>query len=224
MTTIGVAIPSIPPREAYLRRALASVHAQTRQADQIEVEVDRRGYGAPATRNAAWRRLTTDWVAFLDDDDELHPHHLEHLLDVAIAHEADLVYPWHDIIDAWGQPKGDVLQGRGQPFRPDLLFGRPVSEVVDPDDFSANGPDAQNFVPITVLVRRELLEAVDGFPTPPPGEACEDWRCWRRMVHAGAKFVHTPEVTWIWHHHGANTQGEAFRWQVNAPNMVEAPL
>jgi glycosyltransferase involved in cell wall biosynthesis len=222
--TITVAIPSIPPREHYLARALRSVDAQTLRPDHVSVVVDRNGEGAAATRNRAWQAADTEWIAFLDDDDEFLPHHLEHLLAVALETGADLVYPWHDIKDPAGNPKGDVLNGRGVPFRPWLLFGRPVAEVVDPDDMTADGPNAQNFVPITVLVRRELLVRVGGFPQPPPGEACEDWRCWRRMVHAGAKFVHTPEVTWIWHHHGANTQGEPARWLANAPGQIEAPL
>ena len=70
--------------------------------------------------------------------------------------------------------------------------------------------------PVTILVRRELLIEVDGFPIPGtpewPHEDCEDWACWRRIRDAGGVFVHTPEVSWLWHHHGQNTSGRGDRW------------
>lgn len=224
MNTIGVAIPSIPPRENYLLRALRSVDAQTLRPDQVEVVVDRNGDGAAGTRNRAWQALTTDWVAFLDDDDELLPHHLEHLLAVAIDTDADVVYPWHEIRDGWGRVKPDLLGAQGRPFDAWALFGGDP-DLHDADDFDPTevGGPARNYIPITNLVRRSLLVEVGGFWTR-EGEAFEDWRMWRRLVKAGAKFVHTPEVTWVWHHHGANTEGRSSAWQINAPGMVEAPL
>lgn len=221
--SITVAIPTIPPREAYLRRAIASVEAQTLQPNFVSVVVDGAGNGASATRNEAWRAHESEWVAFLDDDDELLPHHLEVLLAVANETGADMVYPWHVIRDAWGRPKPDLLGAQGMPFDPWPLFGGNPA-LIDADDFdSRNAGAARNYIPITNLVRRELLVAAGGFSAP-PGEACEDWRLWRRLVKLGAKIVHTPEVTWIWHHHGTNTEGRPSRWLVNAPGQVEAPL
>jgi GT2 family glycosyltransferase len=221
--SITVAIPSIPPRENYLKRAIASVMAQTLLPDHISVAVDDRGEGAPATRNRAWRAYDSEWVAFLDDDDELLPHHLEHLVQVADETGADMVYPWHTIIGPWGEPLGDFLGAQGIPFDPVPLFGGDPA-TIDADDFDPNNAgQARNYIPITNLVRRSLLVEVGGFWAR-PGEAFEDWRLWRRLVKAGAKIVHTPEITWIWHHHGQNTEGRPSRWQVNAPGMVEAPL
>lgn len=195
--SVAVCIPSIAPRARLLTRALASVTAQTRPADAICVAIDHHRRGAAAVRNDAWRQAATEWVAFLDDDDELLAHHLEHLLTVAADTAADVVYPWHRIIGPDGRPKADLLSARGVPFDPAEL-------------------DVRNFIPVTLLVRRELLADVGGFPAPNsadwPHDECEDWGCWRRLRDAGATFVHTPEITWLWHHHGQNTSGRGDRW------------
>jgi len=197
MTTVTVCVPSIAPRGQMLARAIASVGAQTRPADGIAVAIDHDHSGAAAVRNRAWRMADTEFVAFLDDDDELLPHHLEHLLAVQAETGADLVYPWHRIIGPDGRTKADLLAGQGIEFDPAELEDR-------------------NFIPVTILVRRALLEAVDGFPQPEserwPHKDCEDWGCWKALRDAGAKFVHTPEITWLWHHHGLNTSGRGDRW------------
>lgn len=221
--SITVAIPSIPPREAFLARAVRSVEAQTLAPNFTSVALDSHGEGATATRNRAWRAHESEWVAFLDDDDELLPHHLEHLLAVAHATGADMVYPWHTIIGPTGAEIPTLWPGvQGRPFDPVELFGK-----ADPADEFDVGPDARNYIPITNLVRRELLEAIGGFEDLSDhtvGAGNEDWLAWRRCVLAGAKIVHTPEITWIWHHHGANTAGLPSRWLVNAPGQIEAPL
>lgn len=197
MTTVAVCIPSIAPRGQMLTRAIASVGAQTRAADALCVAIDHDRSGAAVVRNRAWRMADTEFVAFLDDDDELLPNHLEHLLDVQARHDADVVYPWHRIIGPDGRTKADLLGAQGLPFDAEAL-------------------DSRNYIPVTLLVRRALLDEVGGFPVPGtpdwPHQDCEDWACWRRLRDAGGIFVHTPEVTWLWHHHGANTSGRGDRW------------
>ena len=197
MSTVAVCVPSIAPRGKMLARAVASVTAQDRAADALCVAIDHDRSGAAAVRNRSWRMADTEWVAFLDDDDELLPNHLEHLLAVQADTGADVVYPWHRIIGPDGRIKADLLGAQGVPFEPSEL-------------------DSRNFIPVTLLVRRELLADVGGFPLPNspewPHSDCEDWACWRRLRDAGATFVHTPEVTWLWHHHGANTSGRGDRW------------
>jgi glycosyltransferase involved in cell wall biosynthesis len=196
--SVTVCIPSIPTRAPLAARALRSVLAQTRPPDAIAVSIDWDRLGAAGNRDRAWRMAGTEWVAFLDDDDELLPEHLEHLLDVAQRTGADVVYPWHRIIGPDGVTQlPDLLGAQGKKF--------------DPDEF-----ERRNYIPITVLVRRSLLVEVDGFPEPCSAEwpypDNEDWGLWRRLVAAGAVFHHTPQVTWIWHHHGRNTSGRTDRW------------
>src|ERR671922_2284910 len=77
---VTVVIPSIPPRVDLRNRALASVAAQTRPAHAVALTVDIDRDGAGPTRTRGLMMVRTEWTAFLDDDDELKPHHLEVLL------------------------------------------------------------------------------------------------------------------------------------------------
>lgn len=194
MTTVGVAIPAMPIRKAMLARALSSVAIQTRMPDRISVVVDHERLGAAVTRNRAWRALGTDYVAFLDDDDELKPVHLQWLTAALEAEEADFVYPWFDVV------------GGGDPF-PES-FGKPW----DP----ANPIQTT----ITGLWRRSALEAIGGFPEEfdpnlrdgKSNRMGEDLLAVQALNEKGGKIVHLPERTWTWHHHGRNTSGCNYRW------------
>lgn len=190
--SVGVAIPTIPPRSALLGRALASVYAQTRTPRHLSVACDTHGDGAAATRNRAWRALDTDWVAFLDDDDELYPQHLERLVATACDRDADFVYPWFEVVGG----VDPFPQHFGQPWNP----AAPVQTT------------------ITGLWRRTALEAVGGFPEPadevdPLGNRLgEDMLAVLALNRAGGRIVHLPERTWRWHHHASNTSGLPERW------------
>lgn len=202
MTDVTVCIPTIPPREGYLRVAIESVMRQTHLPVGIRVVLDEHGDGAAATRNRAWREAETEWVAFLDDDDYLHAPHLELL--VAASDDADVVYPWFDL------PTGvDPLAVRidGQLVSPfGLEFGEQHRRYIMTEG---------NFVPVTTLVRRSLLDEIDGFPKPRserwPHEHCEDWGCWQDALRVGARFKHVPQRTWVWRWHGLNTSGRPWR-------------
>lgn len=212
MPTVGVSIASIPPRAALLARALASVCAQTRPADQIVVHVDHIGVGAPDSKNAALRAITTDWVAFLDDDDEFLPQHLEHLLATAEATGADLVYPWYQGINMGIFHITDAAGTLRSPFN--VPFRQEHADLILSGD---------NFIPTTVLVRTELAQRVGGFgltATAGPhdniqGDTGDDRVLWGRLLNAGAQFVHHPEITWTWNGHsddpGAHTSGRPWR-------------
>lgn len=185
--SVAVAIPSIPLRGRLLSRAVASVLAQTFPVEQISVAVDHHRQGAGATRNRAKNAVTSEWTCFLDDDDELLPHHVRHLVDVAIDTGADVVFPWFRVA------------GGTDPF--------PGNRGLE---WSADTP---HIFPITVLGRTEVLQSIDfEDPRPGPGVAGEDWTFWKAIGSAGAKIVHTPEITWIWHHDSGNTSGRPDRW------------
>ena len=183
---VTVVTPSIPPRTKMLRRALASVLAQTRPPDAISVAVDRDREGSAATRNRALDAAGTEWVAFLDDDDQFLPHHLEMLLACAQTSGADVVYP---IPEVAGQPP------------PQLRFGLPF----DPDELRR-----ANYIPVTSLVRTQLARAAK-FRCP-RGTVYDDWGLYLGLLNLGARFVHLPEKTWIWNWHPGNTQGQPDRW------------
>lgn len=213
MPSVGVAIPSIPARPDMLARALSSVTIQTRLPDQISVVIDHDHRGAAPTRNRAWQALQTDWVAFMDDDDELLPHHLERLLGHAEETGADLVYPWFHLnqLRAGGFIRAESDGAGFLLVDGEDAEGRPFDEKAKTWILETG-----NFIPVTLIVRRSLLAEVGGFPTPGteewPHPTCEDWGCWQRLLRAGATFSHLPERTWIWRHHGRNTSGSGSRW------------
>lgn len=193
--SITVVIPTIAPRRHLLTRALDSV---TRQSIRpivdmvVEVSEDTEHVGAAVTRQRGLEKVTTEWVAFLDDDDEFQPDHLEKLLTHALYMGADYVYSWYTVV------------GGTDPFPEN--FGRPWN------------PAAPIQTTITTLVRAELAKAV-GFDTVPDGvlgedghRRGEDHRFTLGCQNAGGVISHLPERTWIWHHHGSNTSGMPDRW------------
>lgn len=195
---VSVCIPTIPPRAHLLRRAVGSVYRQTMQPTVVHIALDTERLGAPANRTRALAMATTEWVAFLDDDDEFEPQHLQRCLQHAADTGADVVYPWFTVVGGT-----DPLGWEGRPFDAAAL---------------RRGP---NYIPITVLVRRELAMATGGFVdsrdkarigSTTPWATCEDWAFWLALLDLGATFSHLPERTWKWHHHGSNTSGCSDRW------------
>ncbi len=194
---ITVCIATIPPRAKKLRSALASVCAQTSLPGAIVVEYDHEHTGAAATKNRALAKASTEWVAFLDDDDQFMPHHLEALYAAANDSGADVVY---SIPDVPQRPDRRDPDGRyGLPFDPDELRRR-------------------SYIQTTSQVRTELFKSTGGFQCP-PGSVYDDWGGWLALLDAGARFHHHPEVTFIWNHWGygrpgipGNTSGEPTRW------------
>lgn len=188
---ITVVVPSIPPRRyRHLHRAIDSVLRQELPAEALVVEFDTTHAGAAVTRNRGLEKVTTEWTAFLDDDDEFLPDHLALLRNHARKTDADMVYPWFTVPEGW-----DPFPDReGQPFDPALL-------------------ETRNTIPVTVLIKTELIKSVGGFePKGPPDNPCDDWGAWTKVRDAGAKIEHLNRRTWLWHWHGENTSGRGDRW------------
>lgn len=190
---ITVAIPAHPPRvtNGLLQRALASVWAQTLPAGAVSVVVDHNRDGAAITRQHALDAVNTEWVAFLDSDDQMFPQHLERLHAHALATGSDYVYSWFQVVGG----ADPFPQHFGQPFNP-----------ADPIQTT-----------ITTLVRTELAQSV-GFLRPTEGDLIggnvwgEDYQWTLGCARAGAKITHLPERTWAWHHDSSNTSGRPDRW------------
>jgi hypothetical protein len=187
---VTVVVPHIPTAARdllLLRSALPSVLAQTHPPVAVLIETDYARSGAGLTRNRLMHKVTTDWLAFLDDDDHLYPHHVATLLDHAAG--ADVVVPWFD------------TNGR-DPFPPGHCRGNRW----DP---------AGHVFPITCLVRAAAIGDAR-FPPPGPDPACaaEDGVFWRQLAAQGARIVTIPDVTWFWNHAppGGNTSGSPARW------------
>ena len=206
---VTVITPTIRGRFEMLRRAVASVQAQTQPVKHLVI-MDAEGDGPAAVRNSGIEVADTEWIAFLDDDDEIYPDHLALLIDYAERSGADLVYPWFDL-NRSGQVRNEddplrVVSPEGHLVTP---MGVPVTATL------MEQLTNRNWIPVTLLVRRSAIEAVGGFPTPGtvewPHQDCEDWGCWIRMRDAGYRFEHIGIRTWVWNHWGGNSSGRADR-------------
>lgn len=191
---ITVTIATIPPRVGLLQRAVASVLSQTHPAAGLAIAIDYAKQGAPATRQRALDMVNTQWVAFLDDDDEFLPPHLDTLWNAAHAYQADYVYSWFDTV-----PLGC------DPF--------PIGHYVQP---WSNAEPRQTT--ITTMVRTELALEVGFARFEESGELVdgqrwgEDWSFTLGCMSAGAKIHHVVAKTWLWHHDSGNTSGRPDRW------------
>jgi hypothetical protein len=132
--------------------------------------------------------VRTEWTAFLDDDDEFLPEHLNVLNNHVVNHEADMAYSWFST----------VPNGR-DPF--------PAWFADAPWD-----PEQPRHTTIVMLVRTRLAQSI-GFTSPVEGDAFgnEDWR-FILELNARGKIVHAPVRTWLWHHDSGNTSGRPDRW------------
>lgn len=171
-----------------LRRAIDSAMRQTLEADAIIVSVDTERRGAAQCRQNGFEMVRTPFVAWLDDDDELNPEHLEVLKAEMLRTMADVVYPWFDVV------------GGTDPFP--MHEGKPWNND-EPIQF-----------PITYLARTDVIRKAGGWIAVEEGEfhpdgnrAGEDWRLELNLVKIGAKIVHLPQRTWKWFHNSGNSSG-----------------
>lgn len=200
---ITVAIPTIPPRKTQLRRALASVAAQTVAPAAVAVAYDLDRQGSAATRNRALAMVDTEWTAFLDDDDQLLPHHLETLAAAARETAADVVYALPRVIDGAGRQVARQWDWGGGPvFDPGLLRRKAHIQT-------------------TCLVRTKIAKEVGGFQwvTDETGAVNDDHGFFLALLDGGARFHHVHEETFIWNHWNygrpgvpGNTSGQPTRW------------
>lgn len=185
---VTVVIPTHPARisNGMTKRALGSVLMQSYPVSSVIVEVDKYREGAAVVRNRGLQKVDTEWVAFLDSDDQMKKNHLEVLVHGAQYSGADYVYSWYDPIGFYSDP----LPHFGKVFDPD----HPTQTT------------------ITTLVRADLAKEV-GFRPVEDGKLIdgqrygEDFQFTVEVIAKGGKIVHIPQRTWLWNAHGLNTSG-----------------
>lgn len=208
--TVAVVIPTIPGREAFLEVARQSVLNQDRKADQLIVERDSERTGAWAARNRGLARVTSDVVAWLDDDDCLDHHHLKVCMRVMeqSPFRPLLVYPRPKMVGGT-DPTAVTHQGRFPVSPWGLRFTQEHAEHIR---------QVGSFIPMTHLVLTDAVRAVGGFR---PGYAVggryrgedEDYLI-RLLDHAEKTghrvqdaFEHLDAKTWFWFKNPASTAG-----------------
>jgi glycosyltransferase involved in cell wall biosynthesis len=162
------------------------VLAQARQPDEVIIVNDRDRRGAGWARQRVLDRVQTDWLAWLDSDDEWLPEHLGKLLRVADATGAVFVYSWFET------PGGmDHLGHFGLPFN----------------------PATPHHTTTTYLVRTEFARRV-GYRIGLADGRCnnEDWHhilgLSQIAADEGLGMVHLAERTWRYHMDGLNSSGK----------------
>jgi hypothetical protein len=168
---ICAVVVSLPNRHKLLCEALTSVQAQTLQPDDTVVGIDPYRYGEVGNMNRLIDATDCEWLAFLHDDDLWLADHLA----MAAKH-----------FDT-----ADVIVSRV------TTVGRPQSTLEPQHDDFADLRRTNWFPPSAVVVRKSAF----GHWTPPPNEPPNDWvdwSNWRRLLEAGARFVHTNEPTMLY--------------------------
>jgi len=159
-------------------------------------------------RNAGIRAARGEFVCFLDSDDLWLPHTLKRLMEAA---EAD--------------PAAGLYFGLAQAFE----GSKTLSTTIDPARPRSGHVFERllsgNFVAIpTVMVRRDVLEAVGGFDERPAYRATEDYDLWLRIAYRHP-FHFVPEVLARYRLHGSNlSRGVMARidlWQMVLENIFK---
>jgi hypothetical protein len=153
-----------------LAEAMATVAWQTMPPVAHLIGVDHGARGPAAVRNELLTGVTTEWVAFLDDDDLLDASHIEILHGVAHRADATVVVSY--------------CRFAGTPIPP-----RYCNRPYDREALRRHG-----IFPITVLVKTEAIRRAGCFGD----ERYEDWALWNRMADQGAFFLTVPEETWTY--------------------------
>lgn len=165
MPSIAAVVVSLSDRHDLLKEALDSIHAQTREPDDVVIGVDPYRLGEVGNMNRLLNATDCDWVAFLHDDDLWDPEHLatvrQHLDDTT-----------------------DVVVSR---FR---LSGR---THIEPWHTNFEDLRVTNwFPPSCVTARRDVFEE---WTEPVGKFCWVDWANWNRLLDKDARFVDTGEVT-----------------------------
>ncbi|MEA1956081.1 MAG: glycosyltransferase family A protein [Campylobacterota bacterium] len=179
---ISVVIPTYN-RYEFLKRALSSVYSQTEipsevividdgstdKTSQIQKDFSQIKYfyqknsGVSSARNLGIQKASFEWVAFLDSDDEWHPHKLKEQV-------------------AFHKQNPDILMSYT-----DERWIRDAKEIKIPKKFKKYGGEIFSeclshciIAPSATIVHKSLLEKVDLFDE--ELEVCEDYDLWLRIA------------------------------------------
>ena len=139
--------------------------------------------GAGRARNAGARAATGNWLAFLDADDQWRP---EKLATQARAASADVALVYSDRFNCGD--RGHLPPQAGMHL--DLRVGESLAGLLKDNVITTS----------SVLLRRDVFEALGGFSDDPNVVPAEDWDLWLRVVaRHKAKLCPEPLVDYRFH-------------------------
>lgn len=194
---VTVVTASLPARAELLKLAVRSVEHQTRQPvahiiaqHRFEVWVNFRERIA-RTMNMARRAVTTEWVAFLDDDNQWLPDHVR--LAEQHFHRADVVYsPCTPMACHDGSGSTFMFNAIDVNAEPNFVGRQSVENLIDTNCF----------------IRRAMLDELGWFTESWGHYGISELGCispdhdlFYRLALWGARFVHQPVPTWVYNQH-----------------------
>lgn len=169
---VTVITPTLTERAGMLAELADDLAGQTFTGWRWSIATDLDGRGPAAVRNELAAAATTEWLAFVDDDDRLDPDHLATLITWSV--EADVVYT--------------LCRVEGRDWLPD-------------HDCHLKHLHEFNTIPVTSLVRRDLFLDAGGFPLGVRDEDWQLWRT-LHALYARFVCVHHTTWTYRFHQVG----------------------
>jgi len=222
---VSVVIPAYNI-EAYIGRAIESVLAQTRGADEIIVVDDgstdnttaeikkfgdkvrhmrQENGGAGAARNRGIRAARFEWIGFLDGDDEWHKLYLQSQIEL-LERNPDLMWSCANTLCCLcGEDRcGPALK----PEKARRLVGN--KDYFDNYFFSQRCRAGTNIN--TMMIRREVFDKVGFFPE---GQVVsEDTDMWWRIAYQWPRIGYVPEPLAVYHQMSKGSKTNASKAQV----------
>jgi glycosyltransferase involved in cell wall biosynthesis len=170
------------------------------EPDEVIVYHDEQATIAQA-RNIAARHATSEWLCFLDADDEFAPGYMGAMRRAAEQTDGDFLLT----------PAVQQIR-KGRPGAPSF-FDRGISLEHD------------NWLVVGTLVRRATFERVGGFGEYPHG--FEDWSLWHKCWRTGSEIVKVPDAVYRYYINPQSKHKRGWRdrkWQVATHQRVAAEL
>lgn len=194
--SISVIIPTYNGSR-FIGETLESVLAQTLQPDEVLVIDDgstddtaaiaesfaprvrvfrRSNQHQAAARNFGVQQASSEWISFIDHDDQWEPNKLERQMEeLSRQPDADVCYT----------ARVNFVQD-GDTFRRGKIISVPPAQDIQRSLYVNT-----TFMPGSVLIRRSAYLAAGGFD--PKLKLVEDWDLWLRLLHRGTRFAACPE-------------------------------
>jgi Glycosyl transferase family 2 len=192
--TIGVVVATFGDRGVWGPLALRAIESLERQTVPVDAFTWEHRTSLREGRNHGARRLATDWLIFLDADDELDSHYIEAMRAVE---------------------RGDVLVP--------LTFGIYEDGSEDPEPVRIGPCDLRysNYAVIGTMHRHHLFDEVGGFGDFP---CLEDWALWRSIARTGAEFVLSEAVYRVHVRSGSRNSDHSAHARAYTRILREVPL
>src|SRR3989344_1105613 len=142
---VSVIIPT-RNRPELLKRAVASVHAQTYKDIELIVIEDTDGKGGGWARNQGIAKASGQYVAFLDDDDEWLPNKLEIQMKALTAASTDVAFSFTAVRNIFDDHEENTRVPAGIDSYHELALSR-----------------FKTFLNVTLLVKKSVIDEVGYF-------------------------------------------------------------